>query len=553
MAVDFEPALTLANKSVAVEPGREARAHVTVRNPSDIVEEYRFDVVGPASSWATVVPPTRKVFTTKTADVEIVFRPPLGPGAPAGTISYGVRCRSSNYADRVNVVEGEVVVAPVQSIEMRLSPVFSHGRWGGRHRVQLYNKGSVPTRVNIDASDDSDALAFAIAPTAVEVPAGLPAEAMLRARTHHPFLRGKPAQRRFQVQASYGNPPIALPPAAGVFEQRPIISKRLLMIVAIAVAGIAALLALSAHHKGANSAAIAPAYPTGVTSTANGGTITVQWRSASSGVDVYKIREVQPNTVENSVPAPDNTFAVANLKPGKYCFVVIAVAKKAESDPSDPQSCASVGGPAGIKAPTNVMVTPSPDGTTVTLSWQTDPSLAHFKSIIYMNGTALSPPVAPDRSEVGPISAPTPYGQQCYQVETTMDSNTSPLSAQQCVTVAGPPTTTLGNGVVGPGTSDTTPATVEPVSGNYFILQTYDSANGSAPSEAQALVNVDSTKIRLVPPGTSGLSGVRAGLWVAIADGFQTQAQAAAWCNQHQVQLAANHATFACNASIPAG
>ena len=45
-----DPIVTLEPTELTVEPGGQVRAELTVRNPGNVVEEYRLEVVGEVTS-----------------------------------------------------------------------------------------------------------------------------------------------------------------------------------------------------------------------------------------------------------------------------------------------------------------------------------------------------------------------------------------------------------------------------------------------------------------------------------------------------------------------
>src|SRR3954462_15203291 len=75
-----DPLLTLEPDRLTVDPGGEVRATLTVRNPGDLVEQYRLQVLGEAFGWTQLVPrevsivPGKEDAAGKT--VQVVFRPP---------------------------------------------------------------------------------------------------------------------------------------------------------------------------------------------------------------------------------------------------------------------------------------------------------------------------------------------------------------------------------------------------------------------------------------------------------------------------------------------
>ncbi len=105
-AVFLEPA------HLEVEPGREVVATVTVRNTGQIVDEFRIDVVGAPSAWATVSPASISLFPGAGGAVQVRFAPPRSAAVEPRTEQYGIRVRSSVDPSFSYVEEGVDRVLP---------------------------------------------------------------------------------------------------------------------------------------------------------------------------------------------------------------------------------------------------------------------------------------------------------------------------------------------------------------------------------------------------------------------------------------------------------
>ncbi|MEU9435337.1 hydrolase, partial [Streptomyces sp. NPDC048252] len=75
---------SLEPASVTVDPGSRATVRLRVRNTGDVVDEYRFEPVGPTAPWTTVEPQTLRLYPGTTGTVELTFAPPRTPDATAG-------------------------------------------------------------------------------------------------------------------------------------------------------------------------------------------------------------------------------------------------------------------------------------------------------------------------------------------------------------------------------------------------------------------------------------------------------------------------------------
>lgn len=367
----MDPVLVLNDPEARVDPGGETRVSVSVRNIGDLVEQYQFEVLGEAARWAQVVPRQVSVLPhgQEEKTVEVVFRPPPPPAAPAGEIPFGVRCVSLERRDRCAVVEGDVAVGAVHNLTARLEPVSPRGRWNGRYRVHFDNTGSVPITLRLDAADTKQLLRFAVAPRELTVESGQSGRAYLAIRPRQPMSRGKPVEHPFvfayraTVEGGSGELP-------GTFEQRPIISKAVLalgaVVLALAAGGGALLLrANSGNQQKAALVTDGPPPPTELTAAQplTGTSAQIIWARSpyATGYVVQQVLASGAVAGTKEIQDPDqSTIVWPGLKPGKTCFQVVTVGKSGRSAPSGQQCVTLAAPPPPTTPPPTVAPTTAP-------------------------------------------------------------------------------------------------------------------------------------------------------------------------------------------------
>jgi len=327
----MDPVLVLAQDTLATDPGGQVRTRVTVRNVGDIVAQYRVEVLGEAARWSTVVPQHVSVLPGESEEqtVEIVFRPPPAPAAPVGTIPFGVRCVSLENRDVAAVVEGDVVVSPIQGLEVRLRGDGPKGARAGRFRVELRNTGTTDLTVTLEVADAAELLRFVLAPQVVEVPAGRTVPALLAVQARNPKLLGKPVPHAFTVTYGVSRSDRG-GELAGTFEQRAVVRKSWI-VLAVLLAVAAALGYLWLRGQG-GSVALRTGTPPPVEVEAleeGPGTVRVVWLR-SPYATAYGIQEWTKGATGTSSEGVDGSlqtsFVWGELTEGEHCFRVRAVA-----------------------------------------------------------------------------------------------------------------------------------------------------------------------------------------------------------------------------------
>ena len=373
-----DPVVRLDPARLPVEPGGQVRTVLTVANTGPLVEGYTVTVLGAAAAWAHVLTPEISVYPQQETSVVVVFAPPAG-AAVAGEVPYGLRVASLVDGAAAAVVEGDLEIGRVFGLQATLTPVNSTGRWSARHRVAFTNWGNAPVRLRLMPSDADERLGFLVSPEVVDVTLGGTAVARLRVRTRAPTLRGAPARLPFRVvgepdppsprPAVPGAPDPRRPVLDGTFNQKPVLSKA---VVIAAVLGVAAAVALAGYalsrpggSGGAGLGTGAPAPPTVTATPVDAANVQLVWKPVAGADGYTAVVSSQSNDFKR---IDFDSALTAGIVPGlapstEYCFVMTAVRGKQPSAPSM-QVCAKTPAPPVPTQPPSGGTISSPGGAT---------------------------------------------------------------------------------------------------------------------------------------------------------------------------------------------
>jgi uncharacterized membrane protein len=208
------PTMSLDATSLRAEAGGQAQTTLTLKNPGQLVESFRLDVVGLDEGWYQVHPPELALYPGEDATAVVVLTPPAAARAPDHPLPFGVRAISTLDSSRGVVEEGDLEIGRVFDLQPAISPVTSKARWSARHTITFTNWGNSPVRLRLTASDKDGRLGFQLNPDTVLVPVGGSATARLRVRPSDPFLRGTAVHLPFQVRGESPSAPVAPGPRA---------------------------------------------------------------------------------------------------------------------------------------------------------------------------------------------------------------------------------------------------------------------------------------------------------------------------------------------------
>lgn len=363
-----DPLISLDTEHAFVQPGGQVRVTVTVTNTGTLVEGFWLQVLGPAAAWAEVVPPELSVYPQQDATAAVILSPPSDNSAPSGVVPFGVLASSTLDAGSSAAAEADLEIGELHSLQAKIIPVTSAGRWRGRHVIQLSNWGNSAAQLQMVATDPDDALGFYLSPTYVDLPPGGQAAVRLSARTKRPFLRGTPVRIPFQVigepldggtqpppATPYGDP--SRPVIDAALNQKPILSRGVLSALALLVVGAVALVAfvLTRPASVADTLASRGSPPKGVLRVAavTPDSVSLTWDPVEL-VERYNLQQVDPatqNVIKNDpLDAALTATTVVGLAPETdVCFRLTVTRAGITGLPSEP-ACTKT--PAAVPTPT---------------------------------------------------------------------------------------------------------------------------------------------------------------------------------------------------------
>lgn len=186
---------------MTVVPGGEASTTLTVRNDSEIVEAYEFEVAGECAPWTTVEPARLSLYPGTSEAVTLTLRPPRSPRVRAGETPLAVRVVPAERPELAVVPETTVFVTPFGQISADLAPRRRRAWRTGRYRVLLRNEGNSPVAIGLSTTDPEEELRFAFNPARSSLEPGVETEARLRVRTRKLIWFGKPVTKPFRLVA----------------------------------------------------------------------------------------------------------------------------------------------------------------------------------------------------------------------------------------------------------------------------------------------------------------------------------------------------------------
>jgi hypothetical protein len=376
----MEPVLVLRDTRLQVRPGETARAAVTVRNDGDLVEEYVFDVLGPAAAWTEVIPSSVSVVRRGESTVQMLFRPPVGPDTPAGNVPFALRCVSRDDPDSAAIVEGDLAVGAIHDLAVSMTPSVAKGRWGARWTARFDNRGTAPVRLRLSASDERTALGVALAPQQLSVDPGESRSAFLRVRPVRPRLLAATVRHRVRLTYAREAAGPGEPAAEGfvdvTYEHISVLTKAMAMVAALALVAVAVvavvLVSRSGTEEQATEGGAAPPTPSGLTAKSGGPrTVTLSWNKLP-GVTGYTVLWVDQDKIRESrkAEAEVNSFDWTGAEgTDELCFVLIAENKSGVSGQSEKvcsapgpaeSTDATPGGGGGPTSSTTDGVSPTP-------------------------------------------------------------------------------------------------------------------------------------------------------------------------------------------------
>lgn len=191
---------TIERAPEALTPGAEPVAvPVEVRNTTDIVQAYEIEVLGVPASFATVDPPTLRLYPGTSGTATVTLLAPRSADVRAGEYPMGVKVTPTESPADATVPETTVRVLPFLETTAELIPRTSRGRRGATHDLAIDNRGNIPLKCLVAGNDDNEALTFNEEPQTLEVGPGEARFGAVAVRPVQRMWRGTPRTHPFVV------------------------------------------------------------------------------------------------------------------------------------------------------------------------------------------------------------------------------------------------------------------------------------------------------------------------------------------------------------------
>jgi len=201
-----------------VDPGDRATVRLRLRNTGDVVDEYRFEPVGPLSPWTTVEPQTLRLYPGTSGTVDLTFAPPRTPDATAGPNPYAIRITPTEHPEATTVPEGNLTITPFTEVRAELVPPTVKGRFRGRPKLAVDNLGNTKVTASLSGSDNGDQLSYDIHPGNVQIEPGRAAFVKATLKPRQIIWFGSKEERPYTIEVKRsGVTPLAV---EGTYVQR---------------------------------------------------------------------------------------------------------------------------------------------------------------------------------------------------------------------------------------------------------------------------------------------------------------------------------------------
>jgi hypothetical protein len=184
---------------LAVDPGGSATCDVRVRNTGSVVDQFTFEVVGDAATWATLDPPALSLFPGAEGTTQLRFDVPRSSEVRSGEVAFGVKVISREDPDGTLVEEGLLEVGRFSELGAELLPRTARGRRMAMFELAFDNRGNERVTALLSAIDPDGLLGFRFDPPSLVADPNSAVFARMRAVPRARFLRGEPQTRPFQV------------------------------------------------------------------------------------------------------------------------------------------------------------------------------------------------------------------------------------------------------------------------------------------------------------------------------------------------------------------
>lgn len=173
--------VNLSAPELAVEPGSVAELVISVRNLSEVVDQYQLEVLDLDPRWVEVLIGSVSLFPNDEDSLRAVFKPPRDSSARAGEHSFRVLVRSREYPEPPFSATLILKIAPFTSYDAKLAPERLVTKGRGSFELSLTNTGNCPLAFDLSATDNEQGCLLEFKPSQVTVEPGQSGAAKLEA------------------------------------------------------------------------------------------------------------------------------------------------------------------------------------------------------------------------------------------------------------------------------------------------------------------------------------------------------------------------------------
>ena len=225
---------SLSTSKLVVAPGGTATVEVMVRNTGTVVDEFRVEVLGAASAWATSEPEVVPLFPGASAPVVVTFSAPRSADVPAGDVDVPIKVVSREDPSGSSVEELVLTIGAYVAVDGELIPRTIRAARSGKARIAVDNPGNDRAQREISVTQVDRLLRFDH-DKEVTLEAGRAAFVDLRIRPQKTFLTGMDRSIPYHVVITDGTTPVGLD---GTFLQSALLPKWLKRLLLLLLLGL---------------------------------------------------------------------------------------------------------------------------------------------------------------------------------------------------------------------------------------------------------------------------------------------------------------------------
>jgi len=173
--------LSLSSTKLEVAPGESVEATITIRNQSQIVDQFGIRIQGLSPTWWTLSTPSVSLFPGDQGEAKLTIHPPKEAESKAGSYSFQVRAVSQANPEEMTEEEAYLILRGFLVWDVGMSPTKVTGR-SGTYRLTASNSSNTDITLIFEGKDPEEALDYTFSHDKVTVPAGESALITLQVR-----------------------------------------------------------------------------------------------------------------------------------------------------------------------------------------------------------------------------------------------------------------------------------------------------------------------------------------------------------------------------------